>query len=66
MLKNNEEYILSILLEKYYWTLEQSLKFKNITSKQIIDAFGNDIYNEEVLKKCNNYTKSIARKLSYS
>ena len=61
VLKGNEDYILSILLEKYYWALQPSIQKNPAVAKEILNLFGQDIYNRRVLKICDVYTRAIVR-----
>ena len=63
VLKGNEDYILSILLEKYYWALNPSIQQNPLMARQILDSFGDDIYNADVLKRCNFKTKRVINAL---
>lgn len=65
VLKGNEDYILSILVKKYYYLLEAYAENNPYFARQILNSFGDDIYNTDVLGKCNVYTRKSLRKLEW-
>ena len=65
VLRGNEDFILSILVKKYYYLLEAYAENNPYFARQILNSFGDDIYNTDVLGKCNVYTRKSLRKLEW-
>ena len=63
ILEGNEDYLLTILIRKYFWLVEPILKEDVKSANKFVDSFGKDIYNRDVINKCNEKVKLKIDKL---
>ncbi|MBP5427260.1 MAG: glycosyltransferase [Clostridiales bacterium] len=63
LIKGNEGYLLDMILEKYFWILDDIASTDASYANKILEYFGDDIYNENVLIRSSQYVKCCLKNL---